>query len=175
MVRLAVVFLCAAVFIGATGTDALGELSTGTTARDHVRYEVAVQYYTRVIEWGEVSKSNLGNAYYNRANAFYNLGYHVRAIQDYAEALRFGPDNADAHYNRGNAYAGLGDHDQAIADYSQAIWLDPNHHYAYYNRGNSYLSQGDFQRATADFKKAYSMEPDDLIYQRTMEELGLLR
>ena len=175
MLRLAAVVICAAVFVGAAGPGAFGELSLGTTARDHARYEAAIRHYSRVIEWPDVSKSNLGNAYYNRANALYSLGRHVRAIQDYAESLRFNPSNADVHYNRGNAYADLGNHGQAISDYSQAIRLDPDYHYAYYNWGNSYLSQGDFQRATADFKKAYSMEPDDLIYQGTMEELGLLR
>ena len=173
MVRLAVVLLCAAVFVGAAGSDGFGVVSTGTTARYHDRYEAAVRYYSRVIEWPDVSKSNLGNAYYNRANALYNLGRHRRAIQDYAESLRFDPSNADVHYNRGNAYADLGNHGRAISDYSQTIRLDPDYHYAYYNRGNSYLSLGDFQRATADFKKAYSMDPDDLIYQGTMEELGL--
>ena len=175
MVRLAVVLLCAAVFVGAAGSDAFGELSTGTTARDHDRYEAAVRYYTRVIEWEEVSKNNLGNAYYNRANAFYNLGRHVRAIQDYGKALGFSPDNADAYYNRGNAYAGLGNHDQAITDYSQAIQLNPDHHYAYYNRGNSYLRLGDIQRATKDYEKAYFLDPDDLVYRDTMKEFGLLQ
>jgi tetratricopeptide (TPR) repeat protein len=173
MVRLVAVLLCAAVLVGAAGPDAFGELSTGTTARDHARYQAAVRYYSRVIAWPGVSKINMGNVHYNRANALYYLGHHVRAIEDYAVALRFSPDNADVHYNRANAYAGLGSHDQAITDFSQAIRLDPGHHYAYYNRGNSYLSLGDFQRATKDFKKAYVLDPDDLIYQDTMKEFGL--
>ncbi len=88
LVRLAVVLLCAAVLVGAAGPDALGEWSTGTTARDQARNQAAVRYYSRVIAWPGVSKINLGNAHYNRANAFYNLGHHVRAIEDYAEALR---------------------------------------------------------------------------------------
>ncbi len=175
MVRLAMVLLCAAVTVGAAGSDAFGELSTRTTARDHARHEAAVRYYTRVIEWGEVSKNGLGNAYYNRANAFYKLGHNVRAIQDYAKALRFSPNNADAHYNRGNAYAGLGNHDQAIKDYSQTIRLDPDHHYAYYNRGNSYLRLGDIQRAMKDYEKAYFLDPDDFVYRDTMKDFGLLQ
>ena len=174
IVRLAVVLLFAAVFIGAMGSDAFGGLSTGNTASDHARYEAAVRYYTRVIVWGEVSKENVGNAYYNRANAFYKLGHHVRAIKDYEQALRFSPDDADVHYNRGNVYAGLGDHDQAITDYSQAIRLNPDHDYAYYNRGNSYLRSGDIRRAAKDYEKAYLLDPDDFVYRDTMNELGLL-
>ena len=64
MLRLAAVVLCAAVFVGAAGPGAFGELSLGTTARDHARYEAAIRHYSRVIEWPDVSKSNLGNAYY---------------------------------------------------------------------------------------------------------------
>ncbi len=175
MVRLAVVLLCAAVIVGTAGSDAFGEWSVRTTATDHARHKAAVRYYTRIIEWGEVSKNSLGNAYYNRANALARLGHHVRAIRDYGEALRFSPDNADAHYNHGNAYAGLGNHDQAIAAYSQAIRLDPGHHYAYYNRGNSYLFLGNYQRAAKDYEKAYFLDPDDSVYRDTMKEFGLLQ
>ncbi len=173
MVRLSVGLFCAALIIGAAGPGAFGELSTRTTSRDHAPYEAAVHYYSLIIEWQEVSKKRLGDAYYNRANAFSMLGRHVRAIQDYAQALRVSPNNADAHYNRGNAYAGLGNHDQAIADYSQAIRLEPDHHYAYYNRANSYLFLGDIQRATRDYEKAYFLDPDDIVYQDTVEEFGL--
>ena len=175
MARLIVAVLCAVVFSGAAGSDAFGELSTRTRAKDHARYEAAVHYYTRIIEWGEVSTKSLANAYYNRANAFYRLGRDVQAVQDYEQALGFSPDNADAHYNRGNAYADLGKHDQAIADYSQAIELDPDHHYAYYNRGNSYLRLGDIHRAAKDYEKAYLLDPDDLVYQATMREFDLLQ
>ena len=174
MARLVTVASIAAGIVCAPGLDAFANWSIGREKPESAHYEEAIRYYTLVIESGEVSKENLGNAFYNRANAFSALGKHVKAIQDYSSALRFNPGSADTYYNRGNSHATLGDHDQAIRDYSQAIRLRPNHDLAYYNRGNSYLFNGDYVRAIEDYKKAYSLNPDDPGHQENMRDLGLL-
>jgi tetratricopeptide (TPR) repeat protein len=49
-----------------------------------------------------------------------------RAVQDYEEALRLDPNNAQYFRNRGNAYRIAGDRDRAVADYRKALILKPD-------------------------------------------------
>ena len=48
--------------------------------------------------------------------ASYNIGQYERAIQDYDEAIRLNPLDADASYNRGIAYSHLGQSEQYEGD-----------------------------------------------------------
>ncbi len=58
---------------------------------------------TAVIRSGEYFGKNLALAYYNRGNAYDELGKHTRAIEDYDQALRLDPGYAHAYHNRGFA------------------------------------------------------------------------
>ena len=42
--------------------------------------------------------------YFNRGNAYYDLGQNQHAVKDYSEAIRLWPKDAEAYFNRGNAY-----------------------------------------------------------------------
>lgn len=136
-------------------------------------HEELIGYYTGVIEFGGGTKAELGNAFYNRGNAFYYLGVLEKAIEDYSRAIVLNPDQAEIFYNRANSYADLGDHERAIEDYSQAIRLKPNYDAAYYNRANSHLRRGQLLRAVEDYKKALSLRPDERLYRERIESLGL--
>lgn len=175
VVRLLLFLVVAVGMVGAPWPDAIGGRAVGDESQGRYEYEAAIRYFTRIIELGEVSEENLGNAFYNRGNAFYSTGAYEQAILDYSRALRLNPDNADAYYNRGNSYANLGRDDRAIRDYSQTIGFKPDHDFAYYNRGNSYFRKGDYRRAIEDYEKAYLLSPNDDVYQRKIEELGLSR
>ena len=89
---------------------------------------------TAAMQSGRWSGTNLAWAYNNRGIAYSNKGQYDRAIQDYDQALRLNPSDADAYHNRGNAYANKGQYDRAIQDYDQAIRLNPNDALAYRNR-----------------------------------------
>ena len=78
-------------------------------------------------------------SYLNRGNARYDLGDKQAAIQDYNQALKINPNNADAYYNRGNAYATLGDKFQAISDFQQAAKI-------YQQQGNNETYQDALNR-----------------------------
>jgi len=75
-----------------------------------------------------------------------------RAIEDYDEAIRLNPQDAEAYYNRGTAYLDLGQFERAIQDLDEAIRLNPKYTDAYYNRGNTYCELGQFEQAIADFE-----------------------
>ena len=77
-----------------------------------------------------------------------------RAIEDWDEAIRLDPQDADAYNNRGIAYHDLGEYQRAIEDYDEAIRLNPQAAYAYYNRGLAYERLGRQEQADRDFAKA---------------------
>jgi len=173
MRRLVLTTLFAAGIAVAAGVNAFAARAVWDGEAEQSGYEKAVHYLTWIIESGEVSKKNLGNAFYNRGNAYYYLGAHGKAIEDYSRALVLDPGHAEALYNRGNSYADVGDHDRAIEDYSQTIRIRPDFDAAYYNRANSRLRTGDLLRAIEDYRKAYSLNPNDSVYRNRIKELGL--
>jgi tetratricopeptide (TPR) repeat protein len=157
----------------AAGSNAFAARAVWDGKAEQNDYEKSIQYLTWIIESGGVSKKNLGNAFYNRGNAYYYLGAQGKAIDDYSRALVLDPEHADALYNRGNSYADVGDHDRAIEDYSRIIRIWPDFDAAYYNRANSRLQTGDLLRAIEDYRKAFSLNPNDRVYRNRIKELGL--
>ena len=84
-----------------------------------------------------------------------------KEIEDYTEAIRLNPDDAEAYYNRGLAYYEQGNLDKAIADYDEAIRLNPDDAQAYYNRAIAYYDRGNLDKAIADYQIAIDLNPDD--------------
>src|SRR5690349_21528909 len=79
-------------------------------------------------EYDKVIKANpkLKEAYFNRGNAYFDLGQDRQAINDYSQAIRLNPKDTEAYYNRANAYRRLKQDGAALNDYSAAIKLDPD-------------------------------------------------
>jgi tetratricopeptide (TPR) repeat protein len=71
----------------------------------------------------------------------------LASIQDYNQAIKLNPENADAFINRGNTYTKLKQFEKAIQDYNQAIKLNPKHPDAFINRGNTYTDLKQFEKA----------------------------
>jgi tetratricopeptide (TPR) repeat protein len=104
-------------------------------------YKKVIDIFTQSIE---ISSDEVA---YNRGNA-------VSDLEDYDQAIKINPDDAEAYYNRGNARFDLGDRTGAIEDYTQAIKINYNYGDAYYNRGIARFNLGDKQLAIEDFQKA---------------------
>jgi tetratricopeptide (TPR) repeat protein len=85
---------------------------------------------------------------------------NARKIEDYDNALRLNPNNADAYNNRGVAKKHLGKLAEAIADYDQAIALKPDFAVAYFNRGDAKKLLGQYDEAIKDFDKTIELRPD---------------
>lgn len=173
MGRLTLVLGVALTMVSMTLSDAIGDWAVDSGGREHRKAEAAIRYFTEVIKSTEITRKNRSFAFYNRGNAYYDLGDFDRAILNFSQALQLNTD-ADVYYNQGNAYANLQRHDQAIQNYSWAIQLKPDYHYAYYNRANSYFWKGDYDNAMEDYRKAYELNPDETVYQKKVTDFGLI-
>ena len=78
---------------------------------------------------------------YSRGLAYRHKGDNDRAIEDFNQALRVNPSNAEVYYSRGRAYADKGDNDRAIQDCDQALRTNPTYAAAFILRGNAYALQ----------------------------------
>ena len=97
---------------------------------------------------------------FQQGNVLMMLGQVDRAIEIYADAIKFNPNNTYIYNNRGSAYGSKNSFDPAIADYTRAIELSPNYADAYFNRGVVYGAKGDYDRAIEDYAKAIELKPD---------------
>ena len=88
-------------------------------------------------------------------------GEFDRAIQDYDQAIRLNPRDADAFDGRGGAYNSKGEYDRAIQDFDQAIRLEPNAAHAFYNRGSAYYMKIEYDRAIRDYDQSIRLNPGD--------------
>ncbi|MBW4646267.1 MAG: tetratricopeptide repeat protein [Goleter apudmare HA4340-LM2] len=90
---------------------------------------------------------------------FFAKGEFTAAINNYNQALKQHPHDADIYYKRGLASHQLCDYTGAIADYSQAININPNYAKAYHKRGLSRYQLGDYEAAIADYTQAIRISP----------------
>jgi tetratricopeptide (TPR) repeat protein len=98
-------------------------------------------------------------AFYNRGQAYCEVGEWDKAIADLTQAIRLDPTDVSARGERGNAYRFKGDFDKAIADYTEVIRVDPQDALAYCNRGVAYKRKGDNDNAIADYTEAIRLNP----------------
>jgi tetratricopeptide (TPR) repeat protein len=107
---------------------------------------------TAVIQSGQEPREKLATAFDNRGVAYKLKGEYDRALQDYEQAIRLNPENANAYNNRGVIYRIKGEYGRAIADYDEAIWLtNGDFPAAYYNRALVYAEKGDYEKSLMDF------------------------
>ena len=102
-----------------------------------------------------------GEAYFNRGEAYLNLGQYDLAAKDFEAAVKLDPEDAEAYFSRGIAYYNLGELDRAIQDYDEAIRLDPEDPEAHFNRGIAYFNLGEYTSAFDSYNAAIQLDPED--------------
>ena len=127
-----------------------------TTKADGVSLDLRISGCTTVIQSGKEPKNNLVIAFNNRGTAYSDKGQHDRAIEDFDQAIKLDPSDADVFNNRGTAYSDKGQHDRAIQDYDQAIKLS-RERIVYYNLGNAYSAKDQLDRAIEDYDQAIKL------------------
>lgn len=83
------------------------------------------------------------------------------AIDDFNQAIKLNPDDANTYSERGWAKKHIGDHAGAIDDFTQIIKLNPDDVNAYRSRGWRKKHIGDHAGALEDFTRVIKLKPDD--------------
>ena len=102
----------------------------------------------------------LGVFAWRRGNGFFRHGDQDRALDEYSEAIRLSPDNAQFYNDRAQRYSDRNDYQHAIADYDEAIRLNSGYSRAFNGRGLAYYFSGDDAHALEDFNEAIRQDPN---------------
>jgi len=143
-------------------TSFLSFFGLGLDAVEAQAFTQAVTYLGQAIEANSTPGAlNPSAAYFFRGNAYYAQGQYAAAVQDYARAVEFKPEDADAVYNHGVALQATGDEAGAIQRYDQVIELQPDYAEAFNNRGVIHRSRAEFDLAINDLDQAVRLKPQD--------------
>jgi tetratricopeptide (TPR) repeat protein len=112
-----------------------------------------------VIQSGQETGMNLGDAFSGRGTAYARKGDYEHAFQDCDQARQLNPNDTKALYGRGTACWHKGDFDRAFQDYDQALRLNRNYANAFFGRGLAYAHRGDIDHAISDYDQALRLNP----------------
>ena len=128
-------------------------------------YEKQVAACTKDMGMEEFNQYSMGfgvsDRYYNRGNAYYEMGADDKSMADYNKAIELSPALLYAYSNRGLLYYRKGEYDRAIADYTKALTAEDGVFTTrpLINCGDAYFMKGDYKRAIADYTKAIKLAP----------------
>jgi tetratricopeptide (TPR) repeat protein len=95
-----------------------------------------------------------GDLYFKRGQAYAQKREYALATEDFAQAIRFKPNDPVAFNNRCFTRAVLGQLQAALSDCNEALRLRPNYPDALDSRGLANLKLGNYDRAVSDFDAA---------------------
>eukprot|EP01102_Stenamoeba_stenopodia_P012386 TRINITY_DN3905_c0_g1_i4.p1 TRINITY_DN3905_c0_g1~~TRINITY_DN3905_c0_g1_i4.p1 ORF type:complete len:328 (+),score=83.67 TRINITY_DN3905_c0_g1_i4:44-1027(+) len=118
-------------------------------------YERQVRNYQKALEdydyaLGIKQHPDLFN---NRGNVKRLLGNFSGALEDYENAIRLTPDDAELYYNKGTLLDDLSSFDLAIESFNKAIELLPDQGRYYNNRGYVFQNLKRYDDAIRDYDK----------------------
>lgn len=101
---------------------------------------------------------------FRRANAYYNQGDYLKALDDLESALKYAPTTDEdtryaLHALRAECYRELGRFSQALPEATEALQLDPTSTPMLNLRGNLEYDLGQYTEAKADFNKLLRINP----------------
>ncbi|MGN6544389.1 MAG: tetratricopeptide repeat protein [Aureliella sp.] len=131
------------------------------------RFDEAIDAFTQVIEL----KTDYPNAYYNRAELYFEKEQFAQAVTDYSQAIEL--SSSDASYYNGRAHARfmLNDTDAALADYTRAAKLDSTNAAYLTDLADALQSTGQWEAASARYREAVAA---DKTYARAYRNIAWL-
>lgn len=127
--------------------------------------EMRISGCNDVIKSGKAEGADLAKAYYNRGNALLQKSDYRGAIEDYSQALKLAPEDANALHERCWARAVLTiDLEDALADCNESLRLQPNDAETLGGRAFVYVRLGFFRTAVIDYDAALELEPKNALF-----------
>lgn len=121
-----------------------------------ISLDLRISGCTTLIQSGRL----LDRAFYHRGFAYLNKGDYDRAIQDYNQAIRLKPDDAEALNNRCWARAVTNRAiELALSDCNESLRLAPDKASTLDSRGFVFFRMGQFDKALADYEEALKGNP----------------
>jgi tetratricopeptide (TPR) repeat protein len=142
-----------------------GSESYSRAKNGNLDFEKAISEYTEAIRIRPFDAVY----YINRGGCYSRLKDHVKAIDDFSNAIQYGSDEFKRKtlifHLRGQEYTEIKEYEKAIADFSESFRLGPVYNKSQLMRGFAYLNAGKKDKAKADFDKYLrnKWERDNLI------------
>ncbi|MDE2684056.1 MAG: tetratricopeptide repeat protein [Chloroflexota bacterium] len=131
--------------------SAYTEFHKGMTSAHNEDNQKAIEHYTSAINLNP----QMGAAYNNRGNAYYDLGDFRSAIDDYNVASSLDPEVSAVHYNLGNVYAKQGNYRSAARHFTRSLELEQDDsNNTRYRRAEAWLNLGEWEMARQDLVNA---------------------
>lgn len=123
------------------------------------------RYKREILEYTYAIKANPKNidAYFNRANKYFELGDTESAFKDFTETIRIDSGYAPGYAGRGNVYLNLGDVDSAFREFTTSVRKDPKYAPGYVGRGDTYQHKRDKKAALREYSWAIELDPENAI------------
>jgi protein O-mannosyl-transferase len=102
----------------------------------------------------------------------FTMGRRDEALEQFTQAIRLEPGNAEAHGNFGNALVEVGRIDDAIRELNTALKLNPGMATAYYGLGRVLVMQGRANDAATYFNEALRINPGFAAARAELEKIG---
>lgn len=165
--HLAAIVSSLCLLFGSAFADPVEDFGKAIEAEGKGEFQLAIEYYTKLINSGETGGDNLAVIYSNRATLYAITGQSDKALEDFSQSLRLNPEDAVTYINRGAHYEELGQYERAIQDYDESIRIDPKDAHAYNNRCYALLKLDRLQEALLDCNVALVLEPDNPVVIHT--------
>lgn len=119
-----------------------------------------------VIDGGSANRSDIANAYRNRAIGYIELSELMQALSDLNDSLAADTANPSTHTRLGDVNWALGQYQDAVESYSAALEIDPRLTIALNGRALSYMALREFASAYVDIYRALDIDPHDGLLHR---------
>jgi tetratricopeptide (TPR) repeat protein len=87
-------------------------------------FELAIKDYKSALALPRLNLKLAARLHNNLGLAYAKLGKSKRALDEYAEAIKFNPNHRYVYENRGDLYSDLGRYDDALIDYNRHLRID---------------------------------------------------
>ena len=98
---------------------------------------------------------------YHKGLCYMNNKQYNFALEEFNNALRLDPNNAEALTNRALVYSELGKTKEATADRDAALKLNPNLIGEWIKQGDEFFSAKDYSKAIECYEKAIQLDPNN--------------